>query len=487
MRWMVDFEEAVKKGMGIRVPLTPGQARFGFDKLIVLGVKATLDAAASAGELAGLLNAHHYTWGLGFVPQGTPTNNTAEARSGYAGRNPGSENSFALECGEPLCTVDDGSDGDLLARALGLDPSIFAHVNHANGRDQQDAANMNAVMWPATWGYFLSQMITGAIPGGDFNRWRRYVIEVVRARGPLPALRVGRQPYGLLPVTSLDRMSPPQLNPEQMLFNLLKALRGSWRNSLPAVPCSDRVNPETKKGDPDKNIVEMLAMDAISSSYRGRGVFGPQYTDMIWWFLGKQLLNGWRDRRDELTSVMLKRLALAQGEPLLSKASFAVEDFDVTGPLVQDEPVSETEQLNENYIEWLRLAPPKDIHDQAYRGGAPAPKALLYRLLRHATLQAYADAAFQIPPNVPFLKEPELIDLADLTVPDPVRVSRTLTSWRNLNDGPDNSGHNKDLFLLGQLNQNPQLDTPPMAELREFLSALEALGRLPTAALEPRP
>ena len=338
MRWMGNFDEAVGKGMGIRVPLTTEQAEKGFDKLIVLGVKATLDSEASAGELTALLDAHHYTWGLGLVPQGTPTNNTAEAPSGHAGRDPGGEASFALECGHALYTADDGTDGDLAARALGLGPSVFAHVGHANGRDQQDAANMNAAMWPATWGYFLDQMMTGSIPGGDFDQWRRYFIDVVRARGPIPALRVGNQPYGLLPVTSLDRMSPPQHNPELMLFNLLKALREIWRNSLPAVPCSNRLNSDTQKIDPDKNIIEMLAMDAISSSCSARNVFGPQYTDILWWFLGKQLPADWRNKRDDLTSVMLKRLALAQGDPPLSKALFAVEDFDLTGPLVQEEP-----------------------------------------------------------------------------------------------------------------------------------------------------
>ena len=52
LRWMVDFDEAVKRGMGFRVTLTPQQAR-GFDRLFVLGVRLSTDAARGATDLRG--------------------------------------------------------------------------------------------------------------------------------------------------------------------------------------------------------------------------------------------------------------------------------------------------------------------------------------------------------------------------------------------------------------------------------------------------
>ena len=62
--------------------------------------------------------------------------------------------------------------------------------------------------WPATWGYFLSQMVgfdgTGlTLAGRDWAR--HHAVAHLRPGGHLPVLRVGRQPYGILPVTSLDR------------------------------------------------------------------------------------------------------------------------------------------------------------------------------------------------------------------------------------------------------------------------------------------
>lgn len=39
MKWMIDFEEAIKKGMGFKIDLTSDQAVRGFDRLFVLGVR----------------------------------------------------------------------------------------------------------------------------------------------------------------------------------------------------------------------------------------------------------------------------------------------------------------------------------------------------------------------------------------------------------------------------------------------------------------
>ncbi len=221
VRWMVDFDRAVQEGMGIRI----AQAPESLDLLLVLGVKATLDAQTAQHELHTLLEAHRHTWGLGFVPQGTPTNNSAGAPSGYAARDAGYETSFALLSAGTLFSKGDGSDGDVAARALGLapkhgEPLVLARVPHADGQDQQGAEEINTALWPATWGYFLRQMVTDAFLDGDFEQWRDFFIRYVRARGPLPAIRAGNQPYGLLPVTSLDLWQPEEPRPDLLLFQI---------------------------------------------------------------------------------------------------------------------------------------------------------------------------------------------------------------------------------------------------------------------------
>ena len=58
-------------------------------------------------------------------------------------------------------------------------------------------------LWPATWGYWLTQFVGLGTAGLDLDDcdWARdHAARYVRPGGPLPTLRVGRQPYGLLPV-----------------------------------------------------------------------------------------------------------------------------------------------------------------------------------------------------------------------------------------------------------------------------------------------
>ena len=102
-------------------------------------------------------------------------------------------------------------------------------------------------MWQATWGYFLLQMLgvgeTSESPLTDDDiAWARsHFIDYVRASGPLPAVRIGKQPYGILPVTSLDAWKPPtgqesQSARDAVLRDFLIRLRDIWRRNYPEVP-----------------------------------------------------------------------------------------------------------------------------------------------------------------------------------------------------------------------------------------------------------
>jgi len=75
MQWMVDFNDAEKHGMAMRMKVPAAVAQQGIDALVVFGV-SSLDPAAASAAIASLLDAHHYTDGLGFLRVGTPTNNS---------------------------------------------------------------------------------------------------------------------------------------------------------------------------------------------------------------------------------------------------------------------------------------------------------------------------------------------------------------------------------------------------------------------------
>jgi hypothetical protein len=228
MKWITDFDVAESIGMGLRIPITEEDAQAGFDRIVVLGVKASWDASTTAGRLAQLLDAHHYTGGLALVKQQVATNNTAEASAGYRSTERNAADSMGVELGASL--IQSGSDGDLLGQALGLPASVFAHVRGADGAEQRYASLMHAALLTLCDSPLLRQLLGAA----RADVLRDHVMKYVRARGPLPTLRIDNQPYGLLPVAALDRwISTTDQDQDKALATWWKAQRLTRRRQVP--------------------------------------------------------------------------------------------------------------------------------------------------------------------------------------------------------------------------------------------------------------
>ena len=197
LRWLVDFSAAEAAGMAVRVPLTADDVRLGFDTLLVFGLRTSPDPAAEATALEALVAAHRSTHGMATVPADTATNNTGDGAVPL----PAAGVTSPAERGAPPAA---DAAGSLLATALGIDAAAVGPLGGADDRADADAAAMLSLLWPATGGYFLEQLFA---VGPDPAAARRHAVDYVRPDGPLPIMRVGRQPYGVLPVTSLDRWS----------------------------------------------------------------------------------------------------------------------------------------------------------------------------------------------------------------------------------------------------------------------------------------
>ena len=299
MKWMVDFDAAEQKGMGIRVKLSSQDASAGLDFLLVLGIKdapgGTTDGALG---LAELFNAHHYTDGLSIVRQGTASNNTPDAPSGFSSSDPGHEASYSAERAVLPFQPGDRSNADLLTTAFGMASArqVFASLPNADAKEQLDARQMNTALWQATLGYFLLQMLgvgeTSESPLTDPDiAWvRSHFIDHVRAGGPLPSLRIGKQPYGILPVTSLNAWKPPAgqqslFTRDVVLRDLLIRLRDIWRRNCKNVPRLGRSEDTAEQKGIEKDLAELLSMDALSSSYSVRNLMGRHYLEHLWIFL----------------------------------------------------------------------------------------------------------------------------------------------------------------------------------------------------------
>ncbi|HMI37106.1 MAG TPA: hypothetical protein VK505_05725, partial [Steroidobacteraceae bacterium] len=280
--WTLDFPEAEAAGMAVRIPLQAADDA-GFDRILVAGVKGSLDVDAAAKRLSELLTAHHYGRGLAILPQGMPTNNLSGRPSAYPPPDPTGSVSFNVERGPALATP--GTSGAELAAALGISASTFDHVSGADLHEQARAAAMSTLLWPATWGYFLEQWMHPAVDRELQREIEQYFVEYVRGRGPLPLFRVGGTPYGVLPVSSLRtwRADREKSGVPSQLPRVLQALEPIWKNAVPNVPRIGR------SADPDQDLLEVLELDASAREVWVRSVYGPDFKVNLAAFLGADI------------------------------------------------------------------------------------------------------------------------------------------------------------------------------------------------------
>ena len=209
-KWMIDLDEAVRVGMAVTVTLTG--TNLAFDYIIVVGVSSA-SSTDGADRLARTLQGHLYTSGLGYPPPGSPTNNTAATRSQWSSaptmRSP-DDVSAAIAAAAPGL----GQPGVALADAFGLANDVRPGVAGRRdllaaplGTNPDDPDNLTERAHQVISTYYRTLTSGGRLASDVIAD---HFVSFVRAAGPLPVLRVGRQPYGVLPVTDLFRFTAAQ-------------------------------------------------------------------------------------------------------------------------------------------------------------------------------------------------------------------------------------------------------------------------------------
>lgn len=227
--WLADFDAAVTVGMAITVDVPSG----GLDQLFVIGVQQS-SAAIASKHLRDTLLGHAFGSGLGFLPAGTPTNNTPESKSAWSSLRSTRRPRLRLPKRE--------SDAARLARALGLpEPGFLGDCQGARDMTEQAVAGLTLLSWEAL-GRGMVDAVQGSTLRGDeplpvdLKAWsgvRDHLVGNVRSRGPLPTIRVGNQPYGVLPTTSLDEWVPGEADgPTGAIAPWLLRIRHHWRTAL---------------------------------------------------------------------------------------------------------------------------------------------------------------------------------------------------------------------------------------------------------------
>ena len=431
LQWMVDFDRAVAAGMALAIPLTAEQYSSGFTRLLVLGLQLSTAAKDGPAALQELL-AHHQSSRSGFflVPQGTPTHNATGTSAGATPEDD-ADASFDDRLNRPLfVSVSDPTqkrDGQWLAEFLSLDPAFVGGVHASGGVDQMQARAMQTALWPATFGYWMDTLFT---PNpGTTSIFSDQVIESTRAfftsyvsgRGPLPAIRIAGQPYGILPTTAFSRI---QWFPEDRrrlnsfsasLYNLLRQLDTDWANM------SQSAASIGTGGDPHQTLLDIVGLTPSSLEYYSRNAESlAQLFNMFNRFaLGPSWIT-------TITNLNLQALAIA----LLSRLGYSgaalpdllnhyfLTDNPQIATIIDDRALSETTPIgaytpdNRNYIQWLIDAATQSLDAVRQEAGFTnnqTPQALLYLMLRHALMLGYYNTSYNLHSSAGFLSAPELL------------------------------------------------------------------------------
>lgn len=207
-RWLTDFEEAVRKGMGIIVPLNSAEKAAGFKKIIVLGIN-NKGAEESKRLFEELLEGHSFSPdGISMLPIGTPTNNTESKSSGFSSEEE-TDSAYERITGQVLYNESsdnkDRIDGHRLTTALGINPNLLNRLDNADRQDTYKSLLMNKALWNSTMGYYMEEVMDTVFTLDNNRRTCDYFTHYVSGRGWLPSLRIGTQPYGILPTTAFSR------------------------------------------------------------------------------------------------------------------------------------------------------------------------------------------------------------------------------------------------------------------------------------------
>ena len=125
LKWMVDFDAAVRVGMAVRHAAHAAIRHAGFDRVVAIGVRAATPAAEAPAAVAGAARQTPRTaTAARILRAGTPTNNTDSAASGWQPRHGCRRSCSRIEDAPPDLTPGAGplgvSDGWRLGDLFGL-------------------------------------------------------------------------------------------------------------------------------------------------------------------------------------------------------------------------------------------------------------------------------------------------------------------------------------------------------------------------------
>lgn len=539
--WMTDFDEAENIGMGIRINLGTEEPH-GFEKVFALGLRADEANAAAKGKelIEQLFNGHHYTgFGMSLLPQGVPTNNTEEEDAMFNKKDEGHAFSYRTELTGPLYTPKNErtnrSDGQWLADSLGIAYQTTYNLDYADAYDIANAVAMNQALAPATLASYMEQMMGGVFLPKDsatatmqnLNEVRDYFTNYVSGRGFLPAIRVGKQPYGILPTTAWSQWAIAN-NENQAYQNFVPIINkfGTWWDDMYKQFVEQVDKPIVVTGiDKDLDPIAYADKELEIGQARFMNILGLNPASVEWYRrMGlaesstgaslTQLLGaaGFGNVDSSDIALLTEQLGLNDAQVrtnLLNTTTWIDQIQKLKGVMVQKGTLSEFDPLKPfltdlNYIQVLLDSSLPAIRSEEYHKvldpdivNYQYPNTLLYLYLRHGLLQQYFDSAMTLldtiavdSDNLYGTKLRKTIDIFNSTTSTP--SSSVTTQWDYLlkpfSEYPLKGSYDFSAYsnLADYLKKNfntTELETEKN-HIREVRRAMEILSQVPTAKLK---
>lgn len=406
IKWMFDFDEALAKGMAIKIPVNvPSSGELIISKLIVIGIKLHYTALKNRELIEDWIENHNYSQGFSIIPQGTATNNK------YAPEDDIKPDTLRMRESiedkkyfTPATIRADKKDGQYLTEALGIQYSKSNLLPNGENTDVREAMAFNTAMYPGTLGLYFDEIVHPLLNEHEKELTKKFFIDNVSGRSTIPAVRIGSQPYGVLITSTLQTWknsiseTGPDLAYWDILVKQLKKGYDAWVKLLPSVSFVGK-----EGGDAHQHFLQAIGLLPSSAAYHSR----KGITDLYAWnylqFKNKMNEVTWA-RMKAAIQTRLQNIGIPiQHDPLIEKIVFLQAVNEINGPLIDEDPdlpFSETDPIQnyngtQNYIHWLMTSDFETIKNQKFTGKEnqtiPPPKAVLYNLLRRAYLEASAD------------------------------------------------------------------------------------------------
>lgn len=257
--WLTSFPDALSAGMGVKITdPTRVSAALDADWVIAVGVRdgdATDVVESYLRDATANGNAE-------LLEQDIPTNNSENARTGYdpIPRDPVAALQRATYA-EQRTASDPPTDTHVLAAALGVDAGVVLQAPGAADDGVRRARSMATALLPGLVDILFAWLSDLRVPHDGLID---FLVDHASARGPLPAIRLDKHPFGVLPIVEPDHVEAPDdmSEPQRRVFEFAHSLGSAAVRMLEEVASQQPVIEPGAADNPDR-LERILRLNAV--------------------------------------------------------------------------------------------------------------------------------------------------------------------------------------------------------------------------------